>query len=506
MRSKKKFFSLNKKIMCLGILLSSIFLVFCAFFWGGSRYVRKQEDELTQIQRQFFAMVNSFEQIDSYLYKYAQSQNENLKEICEEALDDLEISSGELMNWMKNPFFTDLNCMTEVYVEESRKLLGEQEGKVSQFLSLYAECSENLKPIRSFMEQYTEVINTELDTRKSRIEQEQRMIFAMLAADTVLFAGICLIVLIRFSRRITENLMVLTHRAEWICEGKWDVEMNQPAETGDEVEILSKAFYRMLGEIKNQMEELKQQEAVKRQLKEAELAAVSMKARLERAQLRMLQSRVNPHFLFNALNVIAGQAAEENADKTVDMILETADYLHYSLSRLEKTVTLEEELENASHYLNIQKRRFGERICFSVSCEEACKRVKIPALILQPLCENALCHGIAPLTQGGSVSVSAFMSEDRVRITVEDDGIGFTPERLAQIRERLVTEDYDDTQGIGLYNIMQRLLAYFQQGVSCEIESAPGIKTSVSIAFPARYTNEAGMMEEKNRDESDTGR
>ena len=185
MKSKKKFFSLNKKIMCLGILLSSIFLVFCAFFWGGSRYVRKQEDELTQIQRQFFAMVNSFEQIDSYLYKYAQSQNENLKEICEEALDDLEISSGELMNWMKNPFFTDLNCMTEVYVEESRKLLGEQEGKVSQLLSLYAECSENLKPIRSFMEQYTEVINTELDTRKSRIEQEQRRIFAMLAADTV---------------------------------------------------------------------------------------------------------------------------------------------------------------------------------------------------------------------------------------------------------------------------------------------------------------------------------
>ena len=98
------------------------------------------------------------------------------------------------------------------------------------------------------------------------------------------------------------------------------------------------------------------------------------------------------------------------------------------------------------------------------------------------------------------------MSKDRVRITVEDDGIGFTPERLAQIRERLATEDYDDTQGIGLYNIMQRLLAYFQHDVSCEIESAPGIKTSVSIAFPARYTNEAGMMEEKNRDESDTGR
>ena len=215
-----------------------------------------------------------------------------------------------------------------------------------------------------------------------------------------------------------------------------------------------------------------------------------MKAKWDHARLVTLQSRVNPHFLFNTLNVIGGQAAQEKAEKTMDMIFQTADYLRYSLNKLDKAVTLEEELENAEDYFGIQKGRFGKRLTYSIECEETLRDIKVPSMILQPLCENALIHGIMPKNEGGTVAVRICGDPKRVYITVEDDGLGISTERREDIERRLNARESDDANGIGLYNVMQRLQEYFGKQAECSIDSVPLAGTRIHLIIPRKGEEE----------------
>ena len=484
MKRKVRFCSLNRTIMIFGILLSCFLLGFCLIFWGSSSYLMRQQSRLLNVQQQFSALVNGLHEADSNLYTYAQERNENLKKKCSAILDEIKNAVSELSVFLEQPIFVDLEYLVEAYRQSAENVLNAEEVGTGQFLMLYQEAADDKEIIDSLMEQYNTAVNIDCAQKQQNLQKVQQTIEYAMVVSTVILAVICLLFLTGFSKRITQNLVLLTKRAQRICKGDWNVDVEGDTEIKDEVGVLTTAFYTMLETIKQQIEQLKRQEAMKRQLKEAEIQAVHMKARLEHAQLRTLQSRVNPHFLFNALNVIGGQAAEEKAEKTLDMIFKTADYLRYSLSKLDKTVTLKEELENVEDYFIIQKRRFGDRIQFSIQCEEACEKAKIPAMILQPLCENALIHGVMAMTDGAQIRVEACLLEKKVCIAVIDNGIGFSKERLSEIQQRLKNENYDDTQGIGLYNIMQRLHAFFHQEAECRIESIPEVKTKVMLYFP----------------------
>lgn len=500
MKRKNRFCSLNRKIMIFGIFLSSFFILFCVLFWESNRYLFGQQNQLLEVQRQFSALVNGLRESDSNLYTYAQARSEGLQEQCESFLDEIENAVHKLSEFLNQPIFVDLEYLTETYIESAQNLLNAQGIGTGQFLALYQESAENLKIIDSLMNQYTIAVNENQMEGQRRLEQIREIMEYTMIVSIICLTGVCLIFLTGFSKRITRNLELLTKRAERICEGEWNVEMPSQIEIKDEVGVLTKAFYRMLDTIHRQIEQLKRQEAMKRQLKEAEIYAVHMKARLEHAQLRTLQSRVNPHFLFNALNVIGGQAAEEKAEKTLDMIFETADYLRYSLSKLDKIVTLQEEVENAEDYLMIQKRRFADRLEFSLKCEENCKKARIPSMILQPLCENALMHGIMPLMQGGKIEVNVQRQKDKICVTVTDNGLGFSQERIQEIDERLKKEDYDDANGIGMYNIMQRLNAFFQEKAKCKIESIPEVETKVMLTFPVYDKTKENLKEDEKDD------
>lgn len=507
MNPKRTFFSLNKKIMVFGIFLSCFLLLFCLMFWMSNRYLLRQQNRLLEVQHQFSVLVNGLHETDSSLYTYAQARSDEVKNKCILALEELEQAATKLSEFLDQPIFVDLRYLVIAYGDSAEEILTADHLRTGQFLSMYQESSSQLEIIDSLMSHYTTAVNMDRISCQERLEHVQETTERITIGGALILTVICITFLMSFSKRITRNLALLTKRAEKICEGEWNVDIAyRPDKSGtwDEVGVLAMAFYRMLETIQDQIEELKMKEAIERQLKDAELGAVQMKAKLEHAQLRTLQSRVNPHFLFNALNVIGGQAAEEGADKTLDMIFKTADYLRYSLSKLDKIVTLQEELENVEDYFIIQKRRFGERIRFCVTCEEACEGVRIPSMILQPLCENALMHGVMPMTEGGEICVRAWKEEGKIRVSVEDNGVGFTGERLGEIRERLADEAYDDTEGIGLHNIMQRLSAFFHEEASCEIESVQGIRTSVTLTFPSVEQETAGRMDEEQKRRADT--
>jgi sensor histidine kinase YesM len=183
---------------------------------------------------------------------------------------------------------------------------------------------------------------------------------------------------------------------------------------------------------------------------------------------------MNPHFLFNTLNTISRTAMFEDASETTDLIRSLARVFRYMLQEPHATVTLKEELQIVEEYVKLQRHRFHERLSFVLHCEVDPVAVRIPALTLQPLVENAIRHGIEPKEEGGTVTVTCRMAADRMSIAVADDGVGM---------EHPTSEPTGDH--IGLNNVHTRLQLLHGDELEFSFLSEVGVGTTVTIAFPA---------------------
>jgi|GEM_PF-294840 len=213
------------------------------------------------------------------------------------------------------------------------------------------------------------------------------------------------------------------------------------------------------------------------------------------AELRALRAQLNPHFLFNALTTI-GHLVREAPDRALDTLFRLTDVLRAVLKRSDgEFTTLGEELEIVSAYLAIEHARFEDRLRVTIDVPATLAPLRVPPLLLQPLVENAVKHGIAPVARGGCIVVSARAERtsgrgdadagtgdhaaghgDRLRLTVSDTGMGAAPTELAARR----------AAGIGLSNIERRLERCFGDAASLAIRSAAGLGTTVDICLPIR--------------------
>lgn len=498
MKNKKRFCSLNRKLLYFGIFLSGAMIFLCLMFLLSSQYLSRQQNRLLHVQEAFSSLTEDLNQTDSKLYAYAQSQREATKEEILRLSEELTAAHTALARYLNQPIFQDLSRLTQVYQSSVKKMFSEETPSTGRRLELYQDSVQDLDIIQALMGEYRQAVVTDRILCQERLEIVRKWTTAVPLASAALLLIMSLWILRRSSRRITENLELLTERADKICQWEWDISVPQKNVIRDEVDVLAAAFYQMQETIQEQIEELKAKEALERKLKETEVAAANLKAKWEHARLCTLQSRVNPHFLFNALNVIGGSAAEEGASTTLDMISETADYLRYSLSQLDKEVSLEEEFQNIRDYLSIQKRRFGKRLTYSIFCVPEILEARIPSMILQPLVENALIHGIMPKKEGGEITVEAYLLEGKAHLLVTDNGLGFTEERRMELEKRLEQEDYDDAQGVGLYNVMERLRAFFDRRVSLNLQSDPGQKTTMELILPAYFKKTREDEDEKS--------
>jgi LytS/YehU family sensor histidine kinase len=211
---------------------------------------------------------------------------------------------------------------------------------------------------------------------------------------------------------------------------------------------------------------------------------IEVEKNLQQAELKALQSQMNPHFLFNSLNAIARLAYLEEAEETKDMVHALSDLLRYSLRR-EEIVTLREELNYIKAYVKIQKRRFNERIKFVIDIADSLLRYKIPFMSLQPLVENAVIHGLEPKGGEGVIKILSEETADKLIIKIIDNGIGIPKEKIREIietRERKVTETH--TSGMGINNVHQRLQHYYGHKYGVKIYSNKKEGTEVRISFP----------------------
>jgi sensor histidine kinase YesM len=210
---------------------------------------------------------------------------------------------------------------------------------------------------------------------------------------------------------------------------------------------------------------------------ESLVEADRLKDKILATEMSFLQAQIKPHFLYNALNAIVN-ICEKDGKRAGRLIVDLAVYLRGSLefNHLDKKVTIEKELEFIGTYFNIEKARFGQKIQLVKEVESSLE-CQIPVLILQPLVENAVRHGISKKISGGTVYIRIKQADEGIVFEVQDDGVGIEGKKLAM----LLSEDRVD-QSVGLLNIHHRLLRLYGRGL--DISSQVGYGTCVRLVIP----------------------
>ena len=208
---------------------------------------------------------------------------------------------------------------------------------------------------------------------------------------------------------------------------------------------------------------------------EEEVKAAALKAQLAEAQLQALKMQLQPHFLFNTLNSISA-LLDEDVDAADEMLARLGDFLRITLENSgAQTVTLQEELEFLRRYLDIEKVRFQDRLQVHFAIEPPTLAAKVPNLILQPLIENAIRHGIAERIEGGQIEVRASLTGDTLRLQVSDDGAGINADSLNGNGRK---------EGVGLANTRARLARVYGEEHHFTLEAAPEHGTLATIEIP----------------------
>lgn len=298
--------------------------------------------------------------------------------------------------------------------------------------------------------------------------QMQRQLLAQMAAAALfLTAAACLMLhyTMHLSHQITKPIESLYSRFRQIGSG--DLTPREPvAADVEEIRTLSQGLEQMVA----RMNELIQ-EATRKQ------------ARLRNTELALLQAQINPHFLYNTLDTIVWLIEAGRNQDAVEMVANLSGFFRSSLSNGDDVVALQTEVHHVQSYLQIQQARYKDILRYEMRIDPAALEARLPKLTLQPLVENALYHGIKRKRGSGCITVTAAADGPLVKIQVLDDGVGMSPERLAELRASLQS---GRRIGFGLATVHERLQLLFGPDCALSVFSEEGRGTSVVISIPFR--------------------
>ncbi len=270
-----------------------------------------------------------------------------------------------------------------------------------------------------------------------------------------------------------------------ISQGSYDTP-DVPVPRQDEMGQLADAFNRMKHSMAEQVNTLREKNEIERELHRQKTEALEMQNRMERSRLQQLRSQIDPHFLFNTLNVILQTAGIEKAYRTQALITALAHLLRYSLMSNDEQVPLSREVRIVDEYYSIYHVRFGDRIRMEwrISDSLDLTETMVPSFILQPIVENAFKHGISPKEEGGVVRirVNPLREKGLLYISVCDNGVGIERARLEQLKNALAKPE-ERWEHIGVYNVAARLRLLDERS-HLEICSHPGRGTAIRLYLP----------------------
>lgn len=296
------------------------------------------------------------------------------------------------------------------------------------------------------------------------IMQEENTVRGILFSIAFLIIAICGVLIYFFSRSFTRRLSILSNTMHEVEKGNLQVELK--TQDSDEIGMLYQAFNYML---RNMNALVKEQYENGKAIKSAELKA--------------LQAQINPHFLYNTLDLINWEAMDHNAPEIAEISRALARYYKISLNRGEDLISLNEELRHVETYVQIQNYRFDNRISLHIDVPEELRGLKIQKIVLQPLVENAILHGMLMLEKGerGTVTITGWKQSGDLFLTVKDEGVGMP---ASQLRNILTDKPVVDRHGYGIRNIHKRLQLQYGEKYGLHFDSTPGKGTTVTIRIP----------------------
>lgn len=299
-----------------------------------------------------------------------------------------------------------------------------------------------------------------LDEMMSRTDRLRNLFYLM----AIVLVGVALMMSVFLTDMVTKPLRKLRETMKVVENGNFDVEVEEP-DTGDEISDLFRSFRSMILKIR---ELIDQNTAEQREKRKSELNA--------------LQAQINPHFLYNTLDSIIWMAEGGNMKDVVLMTSSLAKLLRKSISNKNEMVTLEEEIEYTRSYLTIQKMRYVDKLEYEIDVEPAVMRMEIVKLIIQPLVENAIYHGIKYKEGKGLIRITGGFADDQVILKVSDNGVGMSEEELSHVFDERVTDTRKN--GVGVLNVHRRIRLYYGGEYGLSFESKEGKGTCVSIHLP----------------------
>lgn len=250
-----------------------------------------------------------------------------------------------------------------------------------------------------------------------------------------------------------------------VQEGDFTVQV--PGERKDEIGELTDSFNYMVNKIN----------ALIRQVYQEKIAQ-------KNAEIQALQAQINPHFLYNTLDSVNWMLIDREEYDISDIIISLGNLMRYSIEDENIFVPLEREAGYVLSYLKIQKNRLEDKFEYEVDMDDSVRTERVPKLILQPLAENAITHGIEPCKKKGRISIRLRGKGNEIEISVEDNGVGMTPEQLARLQEDDGGLEKEGHTGIGIRNVDKRIRLYYGQQYRMQIKSIWGKGTCICLRIP----------------------
>jgi two-component system sensor histidine kinase YesM len=283
---------------------------------------------------------------------------------------------------------------------------------------------------------------------------------------------VAFILIYGFSSLLTKRMLRLSKHITKVATGNLDIAL--AIDGKDEIGQLSRQFNAMVASINGLLIEVQETNKQK----------VELESKQNQIKFKMMASQINPHFLFNALESIRMKAHMKGQSEISNVVRLLGKMMRKNLEAGQRNVTLHNEMDMVRCYLDIQKFRHEDRLKYELLIDPSAEQIPILPLVIQPLVENAVIHGLESREEGGIVRIKAELIGDEVHVEVIDNGQGMTKERLEQVLQTLEDKNDGEQNRIGLRNVHLRLQLVYGKKYGLDIWSEPGIGTKVQFTIP----------------------
>ena len=483
-----KDFSLVSKIVIeVGMIAVLLFAMNMLFYVRINNSMQKMDNvyasnaELTELSQ-------VFEKVQDNMYKYLKVKNSQtlLDYYQNEAKyrNELEKLNEDNINDPVKLLERNIRKMSETYLDCTAETVAAKRGRnVEQYKRKYDDATKLYRYIQSSIDELNNLMFQENSSTYAVLRAVMRYLEISNSVIMIIIVAGGMLLRIQATRNMFVPLSNMAETAQLVGQGNFHVKMHD-TDAQDELGTVTRAFNTMVENLDLYMARTKASMEKEQQMMERELL---MENHLKEAQLKYLQSQINPHFLFNSLNAGAQLAMMEDAEQTGIFVEKMADFFRYNVKKGQEDATLGEELEAVDNYIYILNVRFAGDIHFSKEVDESLENVRMPSMILQPVVENAVNHGIRDIEWEGKIHLTVTGDADYIRISVKDNGKGMTQEQIEGVLSgnREHRNEEGDSTGIGMNNVISRLELYYEESGLMEINSeGEGKGTEAVIYIP----------------------